>query len=98
MYASVTTVSGGGPQICDVARMAADSLLTWLREFDGYKGLYVLADPEAGSARFVTLWDSREAAERSAWSRTQVRERMIQAAGVSLESVELLEVVAEDLV
>ncbi len=78
--------------------MAAESLLTWLREFDGYKGLYVFADPEAGSARFVTLWESREAAERSAWSRGQVRESMVEAAGVRLDSVELLEVVLDDLV
>jgi heme-degrading monooxygenase HmoA len=98
MYASVTSVGGGGPQIRETARMAADSLLTWLREFDGYRGLYVFADPEAGSASFVTLWESREAAERSAWSRNQVRHSMIEAAGVRLESVELLEVVLEDLV
>jgi heme-degrading monooxygenase HmoA len=97
MYASVTSVSGGGPQIGETARMAADSLLTWLREFDGYKGLYVLADPETGSARFVTLWESREAAARSAWSRDQVRESMVEAAGVRLDSVELVEVVLEDL-
>ncbi|HEX2111744.1 MAG TPA: hypothetical protein VHF67_09330 [Gaiellaceae bacterium] len=98
VYASVTSVSGGGPQVGETARMAADSMRTWLREFDGYKGLYVLADPEAGSARIMTLWESREAAERSAWSRGQIRERMVAAAGVQLDNVELLEVVLEDLV
>lgn len=78
--------------------MAADSMLAWLREFDGYRGLYVFADAEAGSARIMTLWESREAAERSAWSRSQVRDSMIEAAGVRLDGVELLEVVLEDLV
>jgi hypothetical protein len=98
VFASLTSVSGGGPQIRETARMAADSLRAWLRGFDGYRGLYVFADPEAGSARIMTLWESREAAERSAWSRGQVRESMVEAAGVRLDSVELLEVVLEDLV
>jgi hypothetical protein len=96
VYVSVTSVSGGGPQIGETARMAADSMLSWLRQFDGYRGLFVFADPESGSARIMTLWESRKAAERSAWSRGQVRESMVEAAGVRLESVELLELVLED--
>jgi hypothetical protein len=78
--------------------MAAESMLSWLREFEGYKGLYVFVDSESGCARIMTLWESREAAERSAWSRGQVRESMVAAAGVQLDSVELLELVLTDLV
>lgn len=78
--------------------MAGESMLSWLRQFDGYKGLYVFADPDSGSARIMTLWESREAAERSAWSRGQIRESMVQAAGVRLDSVELVELVLEDRV
>lgn len=98
MYASVTSVSGGGPRVTETARMAAESMLSWLRQFDGYRGLYVFADPESGTARIMTLWESREAAERSAWSRGEIRESMVQAAGVRLDSVELVELVLEDRV
>ena len=76
--------------------MAAESLLDWLRQFEGYKGLLVLADGDAGTARFVTLWETRAAAERSARGRKQVRESMAAAAGVDVESVELYEVVLGD--
>jgi hypothetical protein len=76
--------------------MAGESMLGWLRDFDGYRGLLVMGDGESGRAFIVTLWDSRENAERSARGRSQVRESMIAAAGAELESVELMEVVLED--
>jgi hypothetical protein len=96
MFASLTTVRGGGADVGETARMAADSMLEWLRQFDGYAGLLVFADPTSGTARIMTLWESREAAERSAQGRAQVRESMVAAAGVELESVELYEVVFDD--
>lgn len=96
MFVSLTTVRGGDASVGETARMAAESMLEWLRQFDGYKGLLVLGDPESGAARIMTFWDSRESADRSARSRTQVRESMVEAAGVELESVELYEVMLED--
>ena len=104
MYASLTTVRGGGPDVSVTARMAAESMLTWLRDFDGYKGLLVLADPESGTARIMTLWASEEALERSARLRSggdpraEVRQSMISAAGAELESVERYELVTDDRV
>jgi hypothetical protein len=96
MFASLTTVRGGDANVTETARLAAESMVEWLRQFDGYKGLLVFADPESGSARIMTLWDTREAADRSARGRTQVRESMVEAVGVDLESVELYELVLED--
>jgi heme-degrading monooxygenase HmoA len=87
MYASLTTVRGGGPDVSTTARMAAESMLTWLREFDGYRGLLVLGDPETGNARIVSFWDSEEALDRSEKSRREVRESMVSAAGAELDSV-----------
>jgi heme-degrading monooxygenase HmoA len=88
MHASLTTVRGGGPDVSATARMAAESMLAWLREFDGYRGLLVLGDPSTGNARIVSFWDSLEALERSERGRREVRESMVAAAGAELESVE----------
>jgi hypothetical protein len=87
MHASLTTVRGAGPEVSITARMAAESMLTWLREFDGYRGLLVLGDPGSGNARIISLWETREALDRSDKSRREVRESMIAAAGAELESV-----------
>ena len=91
MHASLTTVRGAGPDVSATARMAAESMLAWLREFDGYRGLVVLADPESGDARIMSFWDSLDALERSERGRREVRESMIAAAGAELESVERYE-------
>jgi hypothetical protein len=98
VYLSLTTVRNGGPNVADTARIAAESMLAWLREFDGYRGLVVTADPGTGTAIIFTLWETREHAERSAKGRAQVRESMVNAAGADLESVELFEVVLADRV
>jgi hypothetical protein len=71
-------------------------MLTWMREFDGYRGLMILGDGDSGRAFIVSLWDSRESADRSARGRAEVRESMVAAAGAELESVELMELVFED--
>jgi len=76
--------------------MAAESMLDWLRQFDGYKGLLVLGDPDSAPARIMTFWETREAADRSARGRAQVRDSMVSAAGVELESTELYELVLDD--
>jgi hypothetical protein len=91
MRASLTTVRGGGADVSATSRMAAESMLGWLREFDGYRGLLFLADPETGSARIVTFWETLEALERSERSRRGVRESMVAAAGAELLGVDRYE-------
>ena len=98
MYASVTTVRGAGPEVGLTAKMAANFMLTWLSQFEGYCGLLIFASPETGSARIMTLWEDEEALDRSERSRAQVRESMIATAGAQLESVERYEVVLDERV
>jgi hypothetical protein len=98
VFASVTTVRGAGPEVGVTAKMAADSMLTWLQEFEGYCGLVILTSAETGSARFVTLWEDLDALERSERGRAAVRDSMIATAGAELESVERYEVVLDERV
>jgi hypothetical protein len=98
VYASVTTVRGAGPTVGATAKMAADSMLEWLTQFEGYCGLLIFASPETGSARIMTLWENLDALERSERSRAAVRESMIATAGAELESVERFEVVLDERV
>jgi hypothetical protein len=96
VHASLTTVRGAGPDVGETARMAAESMVSWLQEFDGYCGLIVLADEANGVARIMTLWESLQAIERSERARTQVRESMVAAADAEIESVERYEIVLDD--
>ena len=64
----------------------------WLRGFDGYCGLLMLADQANARARVFTFWESLEAAQASAESRAHVRDDVAQRIGAEVESIELHEV------
>jgi hypothetical protein len=96
LYASMATVNGPPEDFDKVAAMAGESLLPWIRQFEGYKGFIVLADRETSTAHFMTLWNSREALERSAHSRKQVREQLAKTAGAEIASAGAYTVILAD--
>lgn len=95
-FASMATVSGPPEDFDKIATMAGESLLPWIRQFEGYKGFIVLADRESGTAHFMTLWESRDALERSAHSRKQVREQLAKTAGAEIASTGAFNVLLAD--
>jgi hypothetical protein len=95
-YASMVTVNGAMEDFDNIATMAGESLLPWIRQFEGYKGFIVLADSESGAAHFMTLWDSKEALDRSAHSRAQVREQLAKTAGAEIERAGAYRVLVSD--
>lgn len=88
MIASMSTIRGDDPDLDTAARLAGETMVPWLREFAGYRGLLVLTDKERGTARFITFWESEEAAERSRPGRLRMRDQMAAGAGVEVESTE----------
>lgn len=85
-FASLATVKGPLEDFESIVQMAAESLLPWIRQYDGYEGFIVLADAETGTAHFMTLWESKDALDKSAPGRAQVRERLAATAGAKIES------------
>jgi hypothetical protein len=95
-FATMATVQGPTKDFAEVVKMAAESLLPWIRQYEGYEGFVVLGDAESGRAHFVTLWDTMEALEKSAPGRAQVRERLAETAGATIESTGSYTVVMMD--
>jgi hypothetical protein len=95
MLVSMTTVKGAG-DVEEPARMAAEAMRSWLREFDGYCGTLVLVDDAGGTARFFTFWRDAGAEQRSRPARSRMREQMVAAAGVELEGNEVFSVAFVD--
>jgi hypothetical protein len=95
-HASMVTVSGPPEDFDKIAAMAGESILPWIRQFDGYKGFVVLADRESGTAYFMTFWESREALERSAHSRAQVRDQLAKTAGAEIAAAGSYSVLIQD--
>ncbi len=92
----MTTVRSTDPSLDATAAMAAESMVGWLRQFEGYRGLMVLSAAEASCAHIVTFWETREALDRSERSRAEVRTQLIETAGAELERVGAYAVVHVD--
>ena len=96
MLANMTTVKTDRSGLDEDAKIAAEALLPWVRQFDGYRGIVVLSDREKGTAHFVTFWEDQNALQKSEYGRAQVREQMAKTAGVDIENVQSFSVLLRD--
>jgi hypothetical protein len=82
----MTTVRGPKERVEEVTRLAGEAMLTWLRQFDGYRGLLAVADEATGIAWVVTFWDSAEAEAASRPGRLGIRDKLTATAGFEIVS------------
>jgi hypothetical protein len=94
MLANITTVTSDRGDLDEGAKMAAEALLPWVQQFDGYRGIVVMSN--GGRAHFLTFWEDERALQKSEFGRTQVREQMAKTAGVEIESVQAYNVIVSD--
>jgi hypothetical protein len=92
MVAAMTLVTGPAPEMANIARMAHDAIEEWLKGYDGYRGTIVFTDEDGERARIITLWDTVAAEVSSRKGRTEMRNRVVEAAGMSIAGVELYDV------
>ncbi|HEX2435068.1 MAG TPA: hypothetical protein VHI76_00275 [Solirubrobacterales bacterium] len=84
-------------RITDVARVVRDVVHPGIRDETGYVGYVVLGDRETGKALGVTLWQSEADRERSDKKARQIRPRVEQATGGTMQSVERYDVLFFDV-
>jgi heme-degrading monooxygenase HmoA len=84
VFVSLTRVSTVGLSL-DVPMIVADELQRWLEDLEGFQGFLMLS--REGSSIAISFWESREAAERHRVARSQVRERVTELAGGTIEEV-----------
>jgi len=66
-----------------------------LQELEGMIGGYLLVDPEEGTTISLTLWETQRLLEASQTRAASLRQRAVQAAGGSVQSVANYEVALE---
>jgi hypothetical protein len=84
-------------RIDDVARVVREIVHPGIREEDGYVGYIVLGDRDTGNALGVTLWESGEAREASDQKARQIRPRVEQETGGTMQAVKNYEVLFFDV-
>jgi hypothetical protein len=83
-------------RLADVARVVRDVVHPGIRDEPGYVVYIVLGDPETGRALGVTLWESEEMRQLSDEKARQIRPRVEEATGGTMEAVDNYEVLFYD--
>ena len=94
MVAAMSRLTGPVSMLAEISRMADENLGTWLREYEGYRGILVLADEDASTTRLITLWETAVDEERARTSRGAMRDQLAATAGVEVVEFGVFEVLA----
>jgi heme-degrading monooxygenase HmoA len=85
MVAAMATATGRLTGMADFARVARDAIQDWLSDYDGFRGVLVLTDEDAGRSRIITLWETAEAEAHARTSRVEMRDKIVATAGMTVE-------------
>ena len=96
MVSRVNRLQTTPERLADVARVVRDVVHPGIRDEPGYVGYIVLGDPETGRALGVTLWESEDMRELSDAKARQIRPRVEEATGGTMEAVDNYEVLFYD--
>jgi hypothetical protein len=94
VHVSLTRVKTSDQPI-ENATIVGEELARWLRDIDGFEGIFMLSRP--GTSLGLTFWASREVAESHLPARRQFIERMTSVAGVEIEEFLDFEVMYAEL-
>jgi hypothetical protein len=97
VYVAVTRTKGLPGQPLEVATIAGEEMLPWLRQIDGFDGLLMLSNEAEAITLVLTFWKDREVAERHQTARMRFRDRVTAAAHVTVEETADYEVSFADL-
>jgi hypothetical protein len=97
MFSRVNTLQTAPDRIDDVARAVRNLVHPGIKVEPGYRGYIVLGNRETGKAIGVTLWESADAREASDAKAREIRPRLEQQTGGTMQSVERYEVLFSDL-
>jgi hypothetical protein len=97
MHATLTTTQGAPGDVPGLAAMAGETMITWLRDIDGFLGMVMLSDDDAGRVQVITFWESSEVAERHMAARLQLCDRITATVNFEVLDTEPYEVSFADL-
>jgi heme-degrading monooxygenase HmoA len=85
VYAAITRATRATSEnMAEEAVMVGETMVTWLRDVEGFEAFLMLTDEETGAVQVIALWESKEIAEHHRAARARLRERISETAGVEL--------------
>jgi hypothetical protein len=58
VYATLTTTQGSGEDVLELAAITGETIMTWLREIEGFEGLLMISNESMGRTHVITFWES----------------------------------------
>jgi heme-degrading monooxygenase HmoA len=97
MHAAMTTTHGSNEDMAQLAVMAGEAMVTWLRDIEGFHGLVMLTNQATGTTHVISFWESEEVARRHRVARMKLRERITATLAIEVEDTESYDVSFADL-
>jgi heme-degrading monooxygenase HmoA len=83
--------------MAQLAVMAGEAMVTWLRDIEGFHGLVMLTNQASGTTHVISFWESEEVARRHRVARMTLRERITATLAIEVEVTESYDVSFADL-
>ena len=97
VHVTVTKTRTSPDEPIEVATIAGEEMLPWLRQIDGFEGLLMLDNRDDGTTLVISFWTSREVADEHRVARAEFRDKITSAVGVRVEEVTDYEIAFADL-
>ena len=97
MVAAMATVSGPAASLAAITELSGD-VGGWLRNFSGYRGVFVFVDENAGASRVITLWESAADELAARQARGAMRDRLMAIGGLEVVSFDVYDVPGHEYV
>jgi hypothetical protein len=95
VVAAMATVAGPAANLGAITELGED-VGTWLRQYDGYRGVFVFVDKDEQSSRVITLWDTAQDELAARQTRGAMRDRLMAMAGLEVVSFHVYEVAGHE--
>ena len=91
MVAAMATLTGPAASLAGLTRLSED-VGGWLRQYGGYRGVFVFADEAEHTSRVITLWETAQDEAAARRSRGALRDRLMAMAGLEVVAFEVYDV------
>jgi hypothetical protein len=87
----MATVSGPAGTLAGLTELS-DQVGGWLRQYGGYRGVFVLVDEGEQASRLITLWETPEDERAARQARGAMRDQLMAMGGLEVVSFDVYEV------
>lgn len=97
MVAAMATISGPAGTLAELTELSGH-VGSWLRQYRGYRGVFVFVDGNEETSRVITLWETPDDERAARQARGAMRDQLMAMAGLEVVSFDVYEVAGHEYV